>query len=433
VPVEKIAVPPYHPDTVEIRRDWANYYDQVTSMDAHVGRLLDELQREGVADDTIVFYFSDHGGALPRGKRNIHESGTRVPLIIRFPKNWAQLAPAMPGAWVHDLISFVDLPATVLSLCRAPIPEHYQGRPFLGGQQAQPREHVFLFRGRMDERYDTVRAVRDDQFRYVRNYSPHRPWGQHYAYPFQVLPSMRSWHREFLAGRCNEAQAAYWKPKPSEEFYQLADDPFELTNRIDDPRHAQHIARMRAVLRSELLATRDTGFIPEGMFPLLAGERTIYDYAQSDAYPLERILDLADLASDRKVAHVPAFIAAIDDPHPVMRYWAATGLLLLQGDVAADGAAQVRERLRERLRDEWFDVRVVAAEAIAHRGEPEAAVTTLATVLTGGNLYEALAAQNALDYLQQAGLVPLRRAQELVRGLKFTEPADRIPSYLLDR
>jgi arylsulfatase A-like enzyme len=432
IPPEKISLPPYHPDTPDIRRDWANYYDQMTRMDEQVGTLLDELQRDGLADDTLVFYYSDHGGALPRGKRNIHDSGTRVPLIVRFPKNWSQLAPARPGETVDDLVSFVDLPATLLSLCGVPVPKHYQGRPFLGAQKAKPREHVFLYRGRMDERYDTVRAVRDAEARYVRNYSPHRPWGQHYSYPFQVLPSMRSWHAEFAAGHCNEAQAAYWKPKPSEEFYLIADDPFELHNRIDDPSQTERIARLRAALRAELLATRDTGFIPEGMFSKLAGDGTIFDYAHSDAYPLERILDLADRASDRNIANLSEFLAALGDPHPVTRYWAATGCLLLHGEIPDAQASAVKNALRNRLSDDWFDVRVVAAEAVANLGDQESALETLATVLTRGNLHEALAAQNSLDFLREARLVPLLRAQELVRGLKFGEPADRIPRYLLE-
>lgn len=329
VPPEKIPLPPYHPDTLEIRRDWANYYE---------------------------------------------------------------------------------------------------GRPFLGGKKAAPREHVFLFRGRMDERYDTVRAVREGEFRYVRNYSPHRPWGQHYAYPFQVQPSMRSWFAEFTAGRCNEVQSAYWKPKPGEEFYEIAGDPFELRNRIAEPEHAARIAKLRAALRAEILATRDTGFIPEGMFPKLAGGKTIYDYARSGAYPLARILDLADKASDRNAAHLPAFVAALDDPHPVIRYWAAAGCLIL-----ADKAEPAKAKLRELLNDEWPDMRVVAAEALAHLGEREAAVKTIADVLTTGNLHEALAAQNALDFLWQAGFVPLVQAQDLVRDLKFGEPGDRIPRYLLSQ
>jgi arylsulfatase A-like enzyme len=130
VPPEKAPLPPYHPDTPAIRRDWANYYDQLTLLDQQAGELLAELEREGLAGDTIVFYCSDHGGGLPRGKRNVHDSGTRVPLIVRFPEKWAHLAPAKPGEWVDDLVSFVDLPATLLSLCGAPIPKHYEGRAF---------------------------------------------------------------------------------------------------------------------------------------------------------------------------------------------------------------------------------------------------------------------------------------------------------------
>jgi arylsulfatase A-like enzyme len=427
VPPEEVPLPPYHPDTPEIRRDWANYYDQMTVMDAQAGALLDELEKEGLAGDTIVFYYGDHGGALPRGKRNIHDSGTRVPFIVRIPPKWAHLSPAKPGAWVDDLVGFVDLPATVFSLCGVPIPANFEGRPFLGAAKGAPRDHVFLFRGRMDERYDTVRAVRDREFRYVRNYSPHRPWGQRYTYPFQVQPSMRSWFAEYEAGRCNEAQAAYWRPKPGEEFYRIADDPFELRNLVGAPGHADRIAKLRAALRAEILATRDVGFIPEGMYEGLAGDRTIRDYAQSAAYPLERILDLADRAGARDVANLPAFAAALDDPHPVVRYWAATGCLIL-----GDRAAPAKAKLQERLADEWTDVRVVAAESLAHLGGAADAAKVVVAALKSANPHEALAAQNTLEYMWRAGHVPLAAAQDAVRGLTFGEPGNRIPQFLLD-
>lgn len=428
VPPEKIPLPPYHPDTPDIRRDWANYYDQMTLLDQQVGKILAELESDGLADDTIVFYYGDHGGALPRGKRNLHDSGTRVPLIIRLPEKWAKWAPAPPGQWVDDLVSFVDFPATVFSLCGVPIPAHYQGRPFLGDKKAAPRQHVFLFRGRMDERYDTARAVRDGEFRYVRNYSPHRPWGQRYSYPFQVQPSMRSWFAEYQAGRCNDIQSAYWRPKSGEEFYRLSDDPFEIRNRIADPQFARRLAALRAALRAEILALRDTGFIPEGMFPRLAGAKTIYHYARSSAYPLERILDLADQASDRDPVRLPDFIAALDDPHPVIRYWAATGCLIL-----GDKAAPARAKLRACLEDDWADVRVVAAEAIAQLGDSPAALKTVASVLQTGNPYEVLAAQNTLDYLVQAGRISLAAAQGLVRDRNWSEPNNRIPRSLLQQ
>ena len=426
VPPEKVVLPPYHPDTPEIRLDWANYYDQMTLMDAQAGALLAELDAAGLAEDTIVFYYSDHGGALPRGKRNLHDSGTRVPLIVRFPRKWAHLAPAPPGAWVDQLVSFVDLPATVLSLAGVPIPAHYEGRAFLGGQKAAPRQHVFLYRGRMDERYDTARAVRDRQFRYVRNYSPHRPWGQHYSYPFQVLPSMRSWYAAYEAGKCDAVQARYWGPKPAEELYDVAADPFEVRNLAAEPEHAGRLAQMRRTLRQEMIDTRDTGFIPEGMFERLAGGKTIYEYAQSEAYPIRRLVDLADRATSRDPAALPDLMAAMADPHPVVRYWGAAGCLVLQGRAAPAG-----RQLENLLGDDWVDVRVAAAEALGYLGQSGPAVEALRPVLRSEHLYEALAALNALESMWRAGHVSLPAAQDLVRDLALGEPADRIPRYLL--
>ena len=425
VPPERVTLPPYHPDTPEIRRDWANYHDQITVMDGQMGELLAELAREGLAEDTIVFYYSDHAGGLPRGKRNIHDSGTRVPLIVRFPAKWAHLAPGAPGSWVEQPVSFVDLTATLLELCGVPVPANYEGQPFLG-PRAVAREEVFLFRGRMDERHDVVRAVRDRDHRYVRNYSPHRPWGQPYSYPFQVLPSMRSWHAAFLAGKCDPVQAAYWRAKPPEELYAVADDPHEIRNLAGRAEVAERQRALAAKLRAHLIATRDTGFIPEGMARRLAGSGDLITYARSPAYPVERVVDLANLAAARDPRHLAVLQASLADPHPVIRYWGAQGCLILGAK-----AAPVREVLRDCLRDEWADVRVAAAEALGHLGDLEAALATLGDVLKTGETGEVLAALNALDFLWLDGRAPLTRVQAMVRGLELAEPADRIPRHLL--
>ncbi|MBM3866691.1 MAG: sulfatase, partial [Verrucomicrobia bacterium] len=425
VPPGSVTLPPYHPDTPEIRRDWANYHDQITVMDGQMGELLTELAREGLAEDTIVFYYSDHAGGLPRGKRNIHDSGTRVPLIVRFPAKWAHLAPGAPGSWVEQPVSFVDLTATLLELCGVPVPANYEGRPFLG-PRAVVRDEVFLFRGRMDERHDVVRAVRDREHRYVRNYSPHRPWGQPYSYPFQVLPSMRSWHAAFLAGNCDPVQAAFWLPKPPEEFYAVAGDPHEVRNLAGRPEVAEPQRALAAKLRAHLIATRDTGFIPEGMTRRLAGGADLIAYARGPAYPIERAVDLADLAAARDPRHLGALQAALADPHPVIRYWGAQGCLILGAK-----AAPARDALRARLRDDWADVRVAAAEALGHLGDLDAALTALGEVIRAGEAGEVLAALNALDFLWLDGRAPLARVQAMVRGLELAEPADRIPRHLL--
>jgi N-sulfoglucosamine sulfohydrolase len=423
---ENFRLPPYHPDTEVIRRDWANYYEQMTKMDAQAGKLLEELQASGLADDTIVIYCSDHGGALPGGKRSIRDVGTRVPLIIRFPQKWAHLAPAAPGSWVDSPISFVDLPATFLSLCGIAVPDHFEGVPFLGEQQAEPQPFVFLFRGRMDERYDTVRAIRSRSHRYVKNYSPHRPAGQHYTYAFQVQPSMRSWYAEFEAGRTNDVRSAYWLPRASEELYDLTEDSDELNNlaAVADARFT--LNAMREQLRQRMVELRDPGLIPEGMVEQLIGEQTVYEYAQSGAYPIERVIEIADLATSRNATALQAVLVATNDSHPVIRYWAATGCLILKAQ-----AAGAKSQLRKLLADDFDDVRVVAAEAIAHQGETDAALKTLKQVLLEGNAYEALAAQNAIEYLWRDGVISLEQAQATLNvDRTWSEPNNRIPNLL---
>jgi hypothetical protein len=237
---------------------------------------------------------------------------------------------------------------------------------------------------------------------------------------------MGSWYAAWQAGKCNEAQSRYWGPKPSEELYELAADPYELNNLFGDNNQAARLVNMRQTLRAEMIAMRDIGFIPEAMFSRLAADKTIYVYAQSDAYPIERIIDLADKATSRDSKHLPDLVAALDDGHPVIRYWGATGCLILQ-----DKAAPAKSKLLAELNDDWASNRIVAAEALGYLGESDAAVAALEDVLAADDHYASLEALNTLDFMRQAGHVTLARAQSIVKDLKLSEPADRIPTYLL--
>ena len=148
----RYTLPPYHPDTPEMRHDWAQYYDKIEDLDGQVAEILQELEDLGLAENTIVAYYGDHGGVLARSKRFVYESGTRVPMIWRFPKKYENLAPAKPNSRLDRLVSFVDLAPTILSLTEIEIPEYMQGNAFLGKQQSPPSDYVHLFRGRMDEK-----------------------------------------------------------------------------------------------------------------------------------------------------------------------------------------------------------------------------------------------------------------------------------------
>jgi len=420
-------LPPFHPDTPAMRKSWAIYYDRMSVMDAAAGKILTMLEEAGLAENTIVFYYSDHGGAMPRGKRNIHDSGTRVPMIIRFPKKWSKYAPAAPGAWVDTPVAFVDLPPTLLSLAGVPIPKHFQGKPFLGpeAKKAEREDFVYLVRDRMDARYDCVRAIRTKDYLYVRNFAPHRSWGQFYTYPMQVQPSMREWYAQYKAGNCNAAQSRYWQEKPGEELYKIADDPFQMNNLADDSEYAAKLVEMRKKLNGKLLATRDAGLIPEALYGAMRGEKTLYDYAQSEKYPLEKILQLACRASDRDVKNLPEFQKALTDANPVVRYWGAVGCVILKKE-----AAPAKEALLKLLNDKYLAVQVTAAEALTYLGEKKLALEALGRGLQGGE-YDQMTAVNNLDFAYEAGNLTLAEVKGLLQGKKIGKTPSRISRYLL--
>ncbi len=243
---EEVVLPPYHPATPAIKHDWAQYYDKVEDMDAWVGKKLQELEEAGLADNTIVFYYGDHGGVLARSKRYLYETGPRVPFIVRIPQKFKNLFPvSTPGAEVERIISFVDLAPTLLSIADVPIPEYMQGSAFMGDQKTKAPQYAYMFRGRMDERYDMCRAVRDHKYRYIRNYMPYRIYGQHLEYLWRA-PSVRSWEQAYLNGDCNKIQSVFWQTKPVEELYDTENDPWEVNNLVRDPAFKEVLVRMRA-------------------------------------------------------------------------------------------------------------------------------------------------------------------------------------------
>ncbi len=268
----KAELPPYYPDTPKVRQDWAQYYDIITLMDKQAKEVLDQLEEDGLADDTIVWFWGDHGRGLPRGKRWIYDSGSRVPLIVRVPEKWRKLAmpdnpeAVKPGAVNDDLVAFIDFAPTMLSLAGIEIPRHIQGRAFLGRQKAQPREYVFGARDRMDEAYDLIRTVRDKRFRYIRNYMWHVSRGQDINYMNQ-MPTMQEMRRLHAEGKLRGPQMQYFEPtKPIEELYDTAADAHEVKNLAGDPKYKDVLERMRRVHSQWYRQTMDTGLIPEPIF-----------------------------------------------------------------------------------------------------------------------------------------------------------------------
>jgi len=241
-------------------------------MDEQAGQTLRQLEEDGLADNTIVWFWGDHGRGLPRAKRWIYDSGIRVPLIIRVPEKLRKAAmpsnpnAVKPGTVNDDLIAFIDFAPTMLSLAGVKIPEHIQGRAFLGGQKAEPREYVFAARDRMDEAYDLIRAVRDKRYKYIRNYMPHVTRGQDIEY-MNRMPTMQEMRRLNAEGKLKGAERQYFEPtKPVEELYDTLNDPHEVKNLADDPEYKDVLKRMREVHKDWVMETCDVGLIPEPEF-----------------------------------------------------------------------------------------------------------------------------------------------------------------------
>ena len=392
----KVQLPPYHPDTPVIRNKWAQYYDTITQLDEQVGQVLRELDESGLADDTIVFYYSDHGGVLPRSKRFLYETGTRVPLLIRFPKKFQHLAPSAPGTTCDRLVSFVDFAPTLLSLVGLPVPGHMQGRAFLGAATAPAAEHVFLFRGRMDDaRIDLSRALRGERYRYIRNYYPHRPHGLFIDYMWRSA-AMRSWEDEYQAGRCNAIQSRFFQRKPVEELYDVAADPWEINNLAGETQYRSVLEKMRAALSQQVRAIRDAGFLPETEVAEFSRQAPVRDLVERAEFPLDRIIATAELASWGEVANLPELQTRLADAEPAVRYWAVVGCVNL-GTNAAPAAAV----LRKCLTDKSGAVRVAAAEALIMAGETQTGLPVLMTAVQDQTDRVRFAATDALSALAQ--------------------------------
>ncbi|MFC1607214.1 sulfatase-like hydrolase/transferase [Candidatus Latescibacterota bacterium] len=387
-----IELPPYHPDTPEVRHDWAQYYDRITEMDRQVGETLAGLDADGLADNTIVFYYSDHGGVLTRSKRFLYDSGVHVPMIVRIPEKYRHLATDRPGSRTDRLVSFVDLAPTVLSLAGIPVPEHMQGGAFLGAQAEEPREYVYLFRGRMDERYDMMRAVRDKRYKYIRNYMPHRIYGQYLQYLWR-MPTTRVWEKMYHEGKLSGPQRFFFETKPVEELYDIATDPHEVGNLAENPDYRNVLVRMRKACREWSVDIRDPGFLPEGEMVSRSKSSTPYEMARTPgSYDLTRVMHAAEIASRSDSDNIDSLIGFLDDGDSAVRYWGAVGCQVL-----GEKALPAVKILAGLLDDVSPDVRVAAAEALFVIESNNKALGVLVKMLDHDNEFVALRSANALD------------------------------------
>jgi len=389
---EKANLPPYYPDTPEMRKIWAHYYDLVSDMDVQVGQVLHNLEEDGLMENTIIFFFSDHGFGLPRYKRWLYRTGLQVPLIIYLPPKYEHYSQAGPGTSYEDLVSFVDFAPTVLNLAGLEVPLYMQGKKFLGDSVDRPRKYVFGARSRADDMYEVSRAILAKDYIYIRNYLPHLPYIQPgYIFSDRKL-SFRELRKRYLAGELSGESLKLWHKKPVEELYNLRNDPYETDNLAYDTNYREIRDFLHDQLKRWIIETRDIGFLFEPEYRIRSEETTPYDMAQdSDLYDVERILAAAELVGKGSLSEIRDALRSTDSG---VRFW---GVTALRNDSVAAGESI--EQLEELLNDPSPVVQIAAAETLCHNSMCDPALSVLERWVQDDRPWLALYAARTLQLL----------------------------------
>ncbi len=260
----KVEIPPYYPDHPVTRRDWAEYLDAATELDRKVGLVLQQLEREGLADSTIVVFFGDNGQAHVRGKQFCYEEGLHVPLIVRWPAAFPAPKGFVPGTVDRQLRSSIDLAPTMLDIAGAGKPEKMEGKIMFGARRAAPQALVFGARDRCDETVFRFRTARDERYRYIRNFTPDRPFLQTNAYKENSYPVWNLLKELHAQGRLTPVQEALCAPTmPEEELYDMEKDPHQIRNLAQEAAHRRTLLRMRKAVEEFIARTGDRGAVLE--------------------------------------------------------------------------------------------------------------------------------------------------------------------------
>ena len=363
---ESITPFPYHPNTPTSRYTYARLLDRHLKLDSLLSNFIDQLEADGLMDNTFIFYYGDHGGVLPRSKGYVYESGLHVPLIVYVPPSFRHLVPNKLGSRMDGFVSFIDLGPTVLNLAGIQVPDEMDGSPFLGGnvsiEQLEERDTAFGYADRFDEKYDLVRTIRIGNFKYMRSYQPFNVDALHNFYRYRML-MFEEWRNLWRSNQLNEVQQLFFQPRLAEALYDLSDDPHEINNLAADPALESQLLQLRGALQAKVKDMPDLSFYPEPYFL----DHGIHDpvlFGQERKSEIGKLVDIADLALSPYNQVRGEIEDHLKSDNPWIRYWA-----LITCSVFGEDAREFGEEIGEiAANDNENLVRIRALEFLTLHG-----------------------------------------------------------------
>ena len=288
---------PYHPDTKTFRYTQKHYLALHEKMDKEMGSFIENLEKEGLLENTIIFYYGDHGGVLPRSKGYVYESGLNIPLVIYVPEGLKHLNPFKNGSRTQTFVEFVDFAPTVLNLSGISLPANIDGKPFLGDnltkEHLEKQNTTFGHADRFDEKYDLVRSLRVGKYKYIRNYQPFNIDGLFNFYRYKML-AYKEWYQLYLAGKLNPVQQQFYSKKAPESLFDIENDPHETNNLANSPAHQKELLEIRKQLYDKVVSLPDLSFYPESYLLEHAFQNPV-KFGQTNKKELQDLIDIADL------------------------------------------------------------------------------------------------------------------------------------------
>ncbi|MCG8581023.1 MAG: sulfatase [Bacteroidales bacterium] len=390
-------MPPFYKDTPKMRKQFARVYNSLKLTDNKIGALIERLEADGLKENTIIFFYADHGQGIPRGKTNGINLGYRVPFIAWFPEKYKHLSPWGTGGVVTDeLLSFEDLAPTVISLAEGAIPDHMTGRVLLGDKRSDETDHLVLSSDRADNGIDMVRTVTNGKYLYSRNFMPYIPEARYIRYMeiSEIKQQMRS---DLAQNTLNEIQKRLFEPRATESLYDIENDRWELTNLADDPAHQELLNEMRQRLKTEMLNSRDVLLLPEYELETIAKTQAPYDYRLSELYAINEIMESVWLAGVRNKETAAKQIQNLAHTNQVVRYWAAVGLRSQSAEIIRG----YENELKQAMKDSYPPVSITAAAMVYNQFHDAEAEGILKDYLLHENDMLALLTIHYLMYIEK--------------------------------